>query len=326
MSKNWLENIIAGSYALALHIVVVLLLFVGFGGEAEVIRPVQHDIVQATVIDEQTFVAEQEAKQQRIEQAKAEEAARLAEIEKQKAEEQAAKEREAERLRQEEIARQKKIEQEKQRLAELEQKRKAEEARQKAEAEKQRLAEEKRIAEQKKAEEERQKKLEQERLRKEAEAKRLAEEKRKKEEEAKRLAEQKKREAEAEKKRIAAEEKRRREEAERHFQETMAAEALAEEQARVDGVVNQHILMLTQRVKRNWSEPAIAKRGMQCTLRVTLLPNGDVRDVKVSKSSGNAIFDRSAVTAVYKAAPWPQPADPKAAAKLRDFTFVFRPK
>jgi colicin import membrane protein len=48
--------------------------------------------------------------------------------------------------------------------------------------------------------------------------------------------------------------------------------------------------------------------------------------VTVIKSSGNAIFDRSAESAVYSAAPLPQPKDPKAAAELRDFHFVFKPK
>jgi colicin import membrane protein len=48
--------------------------------------------------------------------------------------------------------------------------------------------------------------------------------------------------------------------------------------------------------------------------------------VKIVKSSGNAVFDRSAESAVYKAAPLPQPTDPKAAAEFRDFQFIFKPE
>ena len=85
--------------------------------------------------------------------------------------------------------------------------------------------------------------------------------------------------------------------------------------------------MMGQRVKRYWSEPSIATKGMRCTLKVTLLPGGDVREAIVVKSSGNTVFDRSAESAVYKAAPFPQASnDPAIAAKLREFTFVFKPK
>ena len=79
-------------------------------------------------------------------------------------------------------------------------------------------------------------------------------------------------------------------------------------------------------MKRYWIKPVNAQRGLQCTLNVSLLPGGDVRQVSVVKSSGNAVFDRSAETAVYKAAPLPQPSDPKAATVLRNFTFIFRPE
>ena len=54
MKKSWVENIIAGSYAIALHIVLVVLLFIGFGSDpSTVVAPAAVDIVQATVLDEQ---------------------------------------------------------------------------------------------------------------------------------------------------------------------------------------------------------------------------------------------------------------------------------
>jgi colicin import membrane protein len=59
---------------------------------------------------------------------------------------------------------------------------------------------------------------------------------------------------------------------------------------------------------------------------VSLLPGGDVKSVTVVKSSGDTLFDRSAESAVYKAAPLPQPSDPKAADALRDFQFIFKPE
>ena len=206
--------------------------------------------------------------------------------------------------REQELAKQKKLE---------------EEAKQKKEAEKQRLEEEKRLAEEKKAAELKKKQQEEEKKRKAEEAKKL------KAEQERKAAEEKKRQ-EAEKQRLADEERRKKEEADRLLQESLAAEEREREERRISGVVNQHMGMIRQRIKRYWSEPSNATKGMQCTLRVSLLPGGDVKQVVVVKSSGNAIFDRSAEYAVFKAAPWPQPTDPKAAAVLRDFTFVFKPK
>jgi len=307
---------IAGSYAIALHIVIAILLFIGFNSESTtVVAPARVDIVQATVMDQQQVLDEIAERNQHFEQQKAEEQARLAALEKKAAEDKAAVEREA--LERENEKR--KVEKEKQHLVELEQEKKAaEKAKQEAEIkrketeEKQRLAEEKQKLEQKKEAELKQKKQQAEKQRKAEEAKKLKAEKEQK--------------AAEEKQRRAAEEKAKKAEADRLLQDSLAAEEQEREAGRISSVVNQHMGMIRQRVKRYWSEPVNATQGMQCTLHVVLLPGGDVRKVSIVKSSGNAIFDRSAESAVYKAAPWPQPSDPKAAAKLRDFKFVFNPK
>lgn len=345
MNKSWLENLIAGSYALALHIIVVLLLFLGVDSESTTVTvPAAIDIVQATVMGEQQVLDDIAQRKERFEEKKVEEDARLAALEKKVAAdkatlEQEALERENEKLR---------AEKDKQRLVELEQQKKAAEkqqqevdAKRKLEVEQQRIAEAEKAAElrQKKIEQEKQRKVEQKRQA--AEEKKAAElkqkkqdaEKNRKAEEAKRLKAEKERQVAEEKKRIALEkqrladeDKRKREEANRLLQDSLAVEEREREESRITGVVNQHMGMIRQRIKRYWSEPTNAGQGLQCTLRVSLLPNGDVKKVSIVKSSGNAIFDRSAESAVYKAAPWPQPRDPKAAAALRDFQFIFRPK
>ncbi len=317
MKKSWVENIIAGSYAIALHIILVAMLFIGFGSDSsKVIAPAAVDIVQATVLDEQQVLDDISERQARLEQEKAKEKSRLEEIKRKEAEEKAAKER-VERERQKE---QERIEQEKQLQLELEreqeiaeQKKKEEEIKRQAEVEKERLAEEK------KAEALKKKQQEEEKKRKAEEAKKLKAEKERK------AAEEKKRQ-ELERQRLAEEKRRKKEEADRLLQESLAAEEREREERRISGMVNQHMGMIRQRIKRYWSEPSNATKGMECTLRVSLLPGGDVKQVVIVKSSGNAIFDRSAESAVFKAAPWPQPTEPKAAAVLRDFTFVFKPK
>jgi len=338
MKQDWLENIIAGSYAVALHIVIVVLLFIGFESDSTtIVEPAQVDIVQATMVDEQQVLDDIAERKERVDEIKAEEAARQAAIEKKAAEEKAALEREIQEREQEKI----RVEQEKQRQVELELEREKAEQRQREEAEQKKVeAEKQRIADEKQKLEAEKQRVEQEKQKAEAEKQRLAEEKKKAEEQKRKAeeaaklkaekereaAEEKKRQAAAEQKRLADAEKRKKEEADRLLQDSLAAEEREREDRRIAGVVNQHMGMIRQRIKRYWSEPANATQGMQCTLRVSLLPDGDVKNVSIVKSSGNAIFDRSAESAVYKAAPWPQPSDPKAAAALRDFQFIFRPK
>jgi colicin import membrane protein len=48
--------------------------------------------------------------------------------------------------------------------------------------------------------------------------------------------------------------------------------------------------------------------------------------VDVLTGSGNALFDDSAVRAVFKADPLPLPTDPKALADFKNFNFVFNPE
>ena len=75
-------------------------------------------------------------------------------------------------------------------------------------------------------------------------------------------------------------------------------------------------LQIQQRITRYWTKPANAEAGLLVTLEVKLIPGGDIRSVRVIKSSGSEIFDRSAENAVYKAAPMPMPSDPDAAQKI----------
>lgn len=183
----------------------------------------------------------------------------------------------------------------------------------------------------------------------EAEAKRLAEMKKKQEEEAKRLAEKKKKEeaerrkreeqkrlAEEERKRkMAAEAKRKQEEEKRKAAEAALQAKLAEEQAqmeraarakRAQRLVSQYTVAIKRKVTQNWIRPPGIPAGLSCTVRVQLIPGGDVASVEVLKSSGNAVFDRSVEAAVYKAAPLPLPDDASLFEQFRQLTFVFSPK
>lgn len=79
------------------------------------------------------------------------------------------------------------------------------------------------------------------------------------------------------------------------------------------------------RVEGLWLKPPAARAGLSCIIQVRTLADGTVVEARVTKSSGDAAFDRSAESAVKKASPLPMPSDSKVAAELRSFTFRFDP-
>ena len=65
--------------------------------------------------------------------------------------------------------------------------------------------------------------------------------------------------------------------------------------------------MIEAEVRKHWQIPPGAKAGMECELRVRLLPSGEVIRVELVKSSGNSVFDKSVQIAVRQASPLPVP-------------------
>jgi colicin import membrane protein len=76
---------------------------------------------------------------------------------------------------------------------------------------------------------------------------------------------------------------------------------LLAEQVRTDDAISQsYSALIAARIEQNWSRPPSARKGIQCELEIQMVPTGYVIDVQITKSSGNAAFDRSAVQAVKK--------------------------
>jgi len=290
------ENPRAVMYAVLMHLILLAILVFSLDWTPKISRPAGQKVpIEATLVDPHQLEAAAEkrrAEERRVEEAKRqvveEEQRKQAEAEaKQKAEAEAKQKAEAERKRKAE-AKQK---------AEAEVKRKAE-AKQKAEAEAKRKAAAKQKAE--------------------------AEAKRKAETEARRKAEaEAKRKAEAEAKRKA--EEARRKQAEAELQARLAAEQAAAEQARASGIVNEYVGYIADKVRRNWLRPPGSPQGLSCEVQVSLIPGGDVSRVRITRSSGDPIFDRSVETAVYKAAPLPLPPDSSLFNYFREIRFVFKP-
>lgn len=177
-----------------------------------------------------------------------------------------------------------------------------------------------------KAEDQRKRKEEAEKKQKAAEA-----EKRRRLEE-QRAAELKRKQAEDKKQRAeqqrAAEETRRKE-AEAGLREQLAAEEKARAAAREQRALTEaerYKALIRQKVERNWVRPGAADKGLECVVRVRLVPGGEVIEAKVVRGSGNPAFDRSVENAVYKATPLPLPTDVQLFEYFRELEFVFKPE
>lgn len=93
-----------------------------------------------------------------------------------------------------------------------------------------------------------------------------------------------------------AQQRREREEA----QNAAAAEAASSEFELVQSATG----LIQQLVTDNWSRPPSARNGMRAVIQIKMLPTGELVDVRITQSSGDPAFDRSAENAVYRAAPF----------------------
>lgn len=291
------------AYAVLAHLVLVAMLVfsLDWSPKPPAAGAPSPEPVQAVVVDSAKVDAEVQRLQDEQQRKEREAAERVKQLE--------------EKAKQAEAARAK----EQQRLEELKQKQMQEEQRLKEQEAKRRLEEQKQAEAKRLAEAEAKRKMEAEAKRKaEAEAKAKAEAEAKRKAEAKAKAEaEAKRKAEAEAQRKAAE---------KALQDQLAAERQAMEAQRNQGIINQYVGLIVDKVQRNWIQPPSSRLGLFCMVQVRLIPGGDVASVQIVQSSGDAAFDRSVEAAVYRAAPLPIPPDPALADSFRTLQFRFAPK
>ncbi|KTD36688.1 TolA colicin import membrane protein [Legionella nautarum] len=270
----------------------------------------KEEIVKAVTVDKKEVMeAVQRLKQERANQLKAEQSRQQA------------------LARQVEMARKARL-QEQQRLAKIK-----EEADKLAIARKKQIEEEKRhlkeLAEQKVQEAKRLEELKakQQQLKKQQEeAERLAALKQKQAEEkakADKLKEQKAKEefARAEKAKAEAEAEKRRQAA---LQQQAVADAA--KKAQLAGEVDKYKAMIVNAISRQWILPENVDSSLSSQFRIRLAPDGAVLEVSLMRSSGDAVLDRSAQTAIYKASPLPVPSDPDTFNLFRDISLTVRPE
>ncbi len=89
--------------------------------------------------------------------------------------------------------------------------------------------------------------------------------------------------------------------------------------------INKYMAGIRHKISSYWKRPQASREGLTCTARVQLAPSGKVMAAKLLRSSGDAAFDGSVLSAVRKASPLPLPADPELYEQFREIEFVFRP-
>lgn len=92
-------------------------------------------------------------------------------------------------------------------------------------------------------------------------------------------------------------------------------------------VANSYIDQIRAQISRVWQYPPSARRDMSTTVRIQMVPTGEVVSVSVTKSSGVEALDRSVELAVKKAQPLPVPKDSRVfEASFRVINITFKPE
>lgn len=100
----------------------------------------------------------------------------------------------------------------------------------------------------------------------------------------------------------------------------------AENQARIAGEVDKYKALIVNAIGRHWILPENADSSLSSQFRIRLAPDGMVLEVTLTRSSGDALLDRSAQTAIRKASPLPVPSDPQTFNLFRDISLTVRPE
>lgn len=142
------------------------------------------------------------------------------------------------------------------------------------------------------------------------------------------------RRAEAERKRLEDLERQRQEnerlrkEAETAERQRLLDAELAAEAERLEamnsGDLARYQYALQNQIIRNWIEPPSALPGIECTVHVRQLPNGEVVEVEIGQCNGDDAVRRSIEAAVQKASPLPLPAN--RSLFDRNLTIIFKPE
>lgn len=113
------------------------------------------------------------------------------------------------------------------------------------------------------------------------------------------------------------------------LQQEMAQEkvqvAKVQQTAQIQGVLNRYKAQIIQAIEQQWIVPTDTDKNLSCILLIRLVPGGNVLSVETVQSSGDAVLDRSARVAVFKASPLPVPKNTAAFSEFRELRLTVRP-
>lgn len=135
----------------------------------------------------------------------------------------------------------------------------------------------------------------------------------------------------------ALEEKKKRQAEQQRQKELAKARAIAkakalakqqkeQEQQRVDAEVNKYKALIINAISQNWILPSGVDRSLSCQFEIELASSGDVKSVRLLRSSGDPVLDRSARTAIYQASPLPVPSMPAAFNEFKVVSLTVKPE
>ena len=96
-------------------------------------------------------------------------------------------------------------------------------------------------------------------------------------------------------------------------------------QQRMAGEVDRYKALILNAIRDRWILPENVDPGLSSQFVIRLAPTGSVLDVRLARSSGDSLLDRSAQAAIYKASPLPVPTDVATFNMFREISLTVRP-
>lgn len=104
-------------------------------------------------------------------------------------------------------------------------------------------------------------------------------------------------------------------------------EAQRQSEKRTAAMVTEFTDQIRAHTSSYWSYPSVVKPTDEVTVRISLVPTGEVVNVQLVQGSGNALLDSSVIQAIKKSSPLPVPKDIRVFEKeFRSFKMTFRPE